>query len=273
MHHAARLLSLALSVLALLGVVYLLGAYLVVPAIWSHYERQPGLARLTLCTVTKQGIPGDPMNVGLIGSRAQVVTAMTQAGWHAADPITVRTSLDIGVDVVLKRAYADAPVSSLFFDGRRQDLAFERAVTRSPAERHHVRFWRVLEQGIEGREVWIGAASFDRGVGFSHDTGQITHHIAPDLDAERDFLMASLADAGVLSDTYVVDGVGPTLFGRNGGGDPYYTDGKLTIGVIEANLRKDNEAARSPSKVDAKPAKDTVWAGLVAAGRKLGLIP
>src|SRR6478736_1842119 len=56
-------------------------------------------------------------------------------------------------------------------------------------KRHHVRFWMVLEKGSDGRPVWLGSITFDRGVGFSHDNGQVTHHIAPDIGAERDLLM------------------------------------------------------------------------------------
>ena len=33
-----------------------------------------------------------------------------------------------------------------------------------------------------------GGATFDERVGLSHTTGQITHHIAPDVDTERDHL-------------------------------------------------------------------------------------
>ena len=43
---------------------------------------------------------------------------------------------------------------------------------------------------------------------------------------------ASLAAAQELTRTFQVTGVGATLNGRNGGGDRYYTDGELTIGVI-----------------------------------------
>jgi hypothetical protein len=56
-------------------------------------------------------------------------------------------------------------VSSLYCDGLRQDLAFEKQVGRSAEQRHHVRFWRVLEAGKDGRPVWLGAATFDKGVG------------------------------------------------------------------------------------------------------------
>jgi hypothetical protein len=39
----------------------------------------------------------------------------------------------------------------------------------------------------------------------------------------------------MLIETYRASGIGPTLFGRNGGGDRYYTDGQITIGVLSEN--------------------------------------
>src|SRR4029453_13942797 len=73
---------------------------------------------------------------------------------------------------------------------------------------------------------------FDTGVGFSHYTGQVTHDIAADIDAERDYLSAGLVAAGMVVTTYQVSGVGPTLFGRNGEGDRYYTDGEIRVMVL-----------------------------------------
>src|SRR3954463_4811786 len=217
---------------SILILLYLLLAYLVLPMMWRHYEHQPGLAARPMLTTTVQGIPGDPINVGLVGTRDQVIRAFAAARWDPADAITLRTSLAIGASVILDRPYADAPVSTLLFEGRRQDLAFEKPVGASADRRNHVRLWLTLEKGVEGRPVWLGSASFDNGVGISHDTGQITHHIAPDIDAERDLLMRDLMGAKILLSTYQVSGSGPTLFGRNGGGDPYFTDGEVTIGVI-----------------------------------------
>ena len=74
--------------------------------------------------------------------------------------------------------------------------------------------------------------TYDRSVGLSHRTGQITHHIGADIDAERDGLFADLGRGGWLTEEFQVTGVGATLLGRNGGGDRYYTDGELTIGVL-----------------------------------------
>ena len=212
--------------------VYLGIAYLVLPSLWRHYESQPGLAALPMVTRTPQGIPGDPINVGIVGSKREVIEAFATAGWHPADPITLRSSIDIGLSVVLDRSDPDAPVSTLMFLGREQDLAFERADGTSADRRHHVRLWLTLERGAEGRPVWLGSASFDRGVGLSHDTGQITHHIGADLDKERDFLIGSLAGVGMVEESNQVAGVGPTIDGRNGGGDPYFTDGEVTVAVL-----------------------------------------
>jgi len=188
---AAWLLLLAVA-------VYVLLAYLALPAWWTHYEHQKGLADLPMVTRTAQGIPGDPVNVGLVGDNRDVLCAMHAAGWFPADPITLRSSIEIVGSVLLDRPYREAPVSNLYYLGRREDLAFEKPDGRSPERRHHVRFWKVLEAGAEQRPVWLGAATFDRSVGISHYTGAITHHIDADIDAERKSLAAGLEEAGLV---------------------------------------------------------------------------
>jgi hypothetical protein len=204
----------------------------ILPALWKHYEHHPALEDAPKTTLTSQGIPGDPLNVGLIGTRDELIRALLDAGWDPADPITLKSSLGIARSVLLKRPYRDAPVSSLFVFGRHQDLAFEKPVGRSASRRHHVRFWRSSELGKGGEPLWIGAATFDRSVGLSHRTGQVTHHIDPDVDTERNELMADLVKSGQLGKLFQVTGVGSTLVGRNGGGDRYYTDGELTVGIL-----------------------------------------
>jgi LssY C-terminus len=78
----------------------------------------------------------------------------------------------------------------------------------------------------------LGRAIYDRRVGFSHTTGQITHHTAADIDAERDYLFHDLEKTGDLSEVFIVDGFHRILDGKNGGGDPWHTDGKLYAGVL-----------------------------------------
>jgi LssY C-terminus len=247
--------------IVLVGVLiaYLMLAYVILPALWSHHEHEPGLASLPMVTRTAQGIPGDALNVGLVGSREDVLRAMHAAGWYPADPITLRSSFEIVGSVVLDRPYHDAPVSPLYYDGKKEQLAFEKPDGKSADRRHHVRLWQVLDKGTDGRPVWLGSVTFDRGVGLSHDTGQVTHHIAPDIDAERDLLMRDLSDAGMVQNFFQISGIGPTLFGRNGEGDPYYTDGEIHI----ATLVIDGVRRTEPPVTIPAPAvialKDQLW--------------
>jgi hypothetical protein len=239
--------------------LYLLLAYIVLPLTWRHYEHQQALSDVTMITRTASGIPADPINVGLVGSRDDVLCAMNAAAWYPADPITLRSSVEIVGSVLLDRPYYQAPVSHLYYNGKRQDLAFEKPVGTSADRRHHVRFWRVLERGQEGRAVWLGAATFDRGVGLSRDDGRVTHHIAPDIDAERDLLTADMRTARVIETIYEVTGIGPTVAGHNGEGDLYYTDGEIKISVLVAGC---NARAQSVAVLDNPPLvamKDLAW--------------
>jgi hypothetical protein len=262
----ARLERVLLILLAiLLGYTSL--AYIVLPAFWTHYEHQKGLATLPMVTRTAQGIPGDPINVGLIGDERDVVCAMHAAGWYPADPVTLRSSIAIVGSVLLERAYKDAPVSNLFYLGRREDLAFEKPEGASADRRHHVRFWKVMDKGAEDRPVWLGADTFDRGVGVSHFTGAITHHIDADVDAERDLLATDLENARMVTAKYQVTGVGLTLTGRNGGGDLYYTDGEVWIlRLVEACQKEAGTVTVIPSP-PATELKDQIWRSITGALR------
>jgi hypothetical protein len=224
--------TIAFAALAVVLVLYGVLAYFLLPLTWRHYERQKGLDGLPMVTRTGDDIPGDPINVGAVGSKEDLLCAMKAAQWYPADPVTTRSSIEIAGSVLLDRPYHDAPVSHLYYQGKREDLAFEKPGGRSADRRHHVRFWKVLDRGQEGRIVWLGAVTFDRGVGLSHNDARITHHVAPDIDAERDLLTADLSAAKVVTSIYEVTGVGPTLAGRNGGGDAYFTDGEIKISVL-----------------------------------------
>ncbi|WP_406696041.1 LssY C-terminal domain-containing protein [Singulisphaera sp. Ch08] len=256
-----RYLIRGLKILAFVVIFWLLSAYVLLPALWRHYEHQPGLENAPKTTLTSQGIPGDPLNVGLIGAEKELLHAMLGSGWDPADPVTLRTSLRIAGSVLRDRPYPDAPVSNLFLFGRKQDLAFEQPVGNSASHRHHVRFWKTKEVGRDGAPLWLGSATYDRSVGLSHLTGQITHHIGPDIDAERGGLMADLRKAGWLTELFQVTGVGATLLGRNGGGDRYYTDGELTVGVLAAEGDKNTKFARLENPV-AIQIKQQLWSAM-----------
>jgi hypothetical protein len=219
------------KIVTTIAAAYLVAAYLVIPRLWKHHEeRYVDLQGVPTVTHTASDIPGDPLNISLIGTEEDVVRAMIKAKWNPADPLTFRSSVRIAADTVLRRPDDQAPVSNLYLFGRKEDLAFEKPVGGSPKERHHVRFWRT-EKTVDGRPAWIGSAAYDIGVELSRTTGQVTHHISPDLDAERDLLVGDLSKGSSVQVQWR-DGFQTKLQGRNGGGDPWRTDGRLAIVIL-----------------------------------------
>ena len=199
----------------------------------ERIDGHPALARSPRHTTTAQGRQGDAINVAFIGTEEELHRMFAAAGWYAADPITLKTSVRIAADVVLHKPYAHAPVSDLYVWGRKQDAAFEQPVGDSPKQRHHVRFWCSPELDRNGEPLWLGAATYDERVELSRTTGGITHKIGPQIDSERNKLVTDTARAGVLDGYYWVDPFHKDRQGRNGGGDPYVTDGRLAVGVID----------------------------------------
>ncbi|HEY1066319.1 MAG TPA: LssY C-terminal domain-containing protein [Pirellulales bacterium] len=243
-HHLSRFAARGLAAFILL---YFVVAYLGMPAFWRWYiDEHPTFADVPNVTHTKTGVPGDPLNISLVVDENGLPALMTAAGWRRADPLSLKHDLEIAEASVLGRPYAAAPVSDLYLFGRKEDAAFEQPVGNNPRKRHHVRFWKTGEKSETGRPVWIGSAVFDEHVGLSRETGQITHVTAPNVDEERDKLMADLKATGELQETYFVDGFHKVLFGRNGGGDPWRTDGRLAVGI--ENLDASNLAPTPSAK-------------------------
>jgi LssY C-terminus len=182
-------------------------------------------------TYTKEDLPGDALNIALVGTREEIVTAFQSCGWYSAAPITLRSAAGITISVALNVPYRRAPVSNLYLFGRKQDLAFESPAGRSARTRHHVRFWCLGIMSPDGRPIWIGAATLDAWVGRSYTTGKITHHIAPAIDPERDKILNDLSCCGLLAGSCMVSRCGPTE-GYNGEGDYYFSDGNLGVGIL-----------------------------------------
>ena len=117
-----HLLRLTTRVLILALIVYLGLAYFLVPLGWRRLSRHhPALDNAPRISYTANDIPGDPINVGLVATEEELVKAMLATDWHPADRITLRSSFRIARDGVFRRAYVDAPVSSLYVFGRKQD--------------------------------------------------------------------------------------------------------------------------------------------------------
>lgn len=234
-HHSHRRTRRAARWVFYLLAAWFMAAYIVAPWVWKLYEqRHPSFDDNPRVTTTGDGHPGDPLNVALVGTREQLDGIMQAAKWFPAAALGLRSDLKIAADTVLSRPDDEAPVSSLFLFGRKEDAAFEQPVGDNPRQRHHVRYWKTEQVDDKGRPMWIGSATYDERVGLSDATGQITHHIAGDVDVERDHLFSCLEATGELAEQWVVDDFHVEREGKNGGGDVWWTDGRLFAGRIGA---------------------------------------
>lgn len=183
-------------------------------------------------TRTSDGLLGDPLNLAVRGTGEQLATVMHQAGWILADPVTLQSSIAIVRSTLTRRSYPTAPVSPLLLFDRSQDAAYQQEVEGNPAQRHHVRFWRTPEGWPlpGGAHVdWLAGGTYDRRVGLSLFTLQITHKIDADIDVERDFIIETVTRAEPAVTVDVLRDFTTSYHSRNGGGDSVHTDGDLPI--------------------------------------------
>ncbi|CRK82855.1 hypothetical protein BN000_02807 [Neobacillus massiliamazoniensis] len=174
---------------------------------------------------TKSGKPGDPINILILGSKQTINRYFQEAGWKIPDPLTDKTSVKITEATLGNFPYPTAPVSDLYLYHRKQDLAFEKP-TKSVQIRDHIRLWNT-NTTINDEEVWLGSATYDHGIELSGRTHMPTHHISPSVDEERKTVVQDLKP--FMKSTLVVSFDQPNLFGFNGGGDWYYTDGNIAV--------------------------------------------
>jgi len=204
-------------------------------------------------SLTDVGVLGDPINLALDGSEADIHAAMTRAGWVRADELTIRSSWGIVLSSVLRRPYPQAPVSSLFLFGQRQAFAYQQEVDGNASQRHHVRFWPVPEgwKLPGGFQVgWLAAATYDRAVGISLFTLQVTHRVDADIDIERDYVIDAVRYAEPAVSLRVIKEYSNAFTTRNGGGDVVCTDGNLPI--------LDVTSLRAPEPDPAEPETDAL---------------
>ena len=197
-------------------------------------------------TRTPDGLLGDPVNIGIIGSEEQIHQVMQDAGWTRADEVTLVSSWKIIVSTITRKSYSEAPVSPLKIFGRVQSFAYQQEVDGNPKKRHHVRFWRTPDGWLlpGGHRVdWLAAGTYDSGVGFSFFTLQVTHRIDADTDFERDYIVESIQYAHPSTRVDIIEDFSTGYHSRNGGGDTIRTDGALPIITLS------NEGVKDPRQV------------------------
>jgi hypothetical protein len=172
-------------------------------------------------------VPGDLVNLVLLGDAADVSASFLAAAWDTAERLSARTCFDTFVALVEARDYVHQPVSQLVLDGRPPDLVFQK-LTDTFAKRHHVRIWRSAMEW-EGRPVFAAAATHDVGIELSTEERTFTHRTDPAIDAERDKVVNDLLTANAVAALSLVPR--PPIAGMTvtGGQEPVVTDWRVAV--------------------------------------------
>ena len=179
------------------------------------------------------GNPGDLVNFVIIGSKDQVTTALKAAAWLPAD----KTNQDAVVSALLatlqKNVYVTVPMSILYLFGRPQDFGYQRAeAVMVAAQRHHFRIWDA-PFSTQQQTIWAGAGTHD--IGIEKDQrkeGAITHKIDQDVDNERDFIGATLQQAGYVQAMQYMTRSKPITSARTATGGEIKSDGRVLVIVL-----------------------------------------
>lgn len=171
------------------------------------------------------GRVGNPLNLVFVGTEVGLREALTNSGWTEVPP-TIRESVFAGLGELLagKTVSATPPMNEYWLDGRRQDMNWAIA-TKFLSARHHFRVWDTGLRDPRGRAIWWGAGDYDLSIRW-HD---LSHVRDPDLDAERDFIAASLKDSPRLDRVTLTRVASVPLTGANDKGYPFHTDGRVAV--------------------------------------------
>lgn len=232
---------------------YVFTAYFFIPLMFRLFRLVIRPKHIPLYCVTPDGFASDPINIGVIGTRRQLESAFLRAGWHVAHKRTPHNVFKMIRAVLTRRPYLNAPFSSLYLFGRKQDIGFQKPFATDPSDRHHVRFWACHLEGPEAfhehvnfwqrfhrpsqrgpaRQLWIGAASKDIGIMPIRHNAQLTHMIDPDTNAERDLIVEDLRASHSVRKTLTERvHAGLSLPNRVLGG-VLHTDGKIRICILK----------------------------------------
>jgi LssY-like putative type I secretion system component LssY len=232
-----------------LSVSYGIAAYLILPRAVRMGLKILQRRHVPRFTMTGDGLPGDPVNLALIGTLEQLRTAFATAGWRGADPLGLASSWRMARAFVLNEPYPTAPFSTLYLFGRGQDIGFQRAIDDSPRKRHHVRFWAKslaqVEADVDAASfwlntdrpdendcvLWVGAGTKDIGFSLTRLTFQVTHATASDTNAERGYIVNELRKSGVIENVTFYK-TGDKLLTKHV--NHYITDGELAVAELIA---------------------------------------
>ena len=171
---------------------------------------------------------GDIINIALEGTAEEVVNAFHAAGWILATPLTAKSFTQEYNAFSAKAGFSQAPASLLIYKAQAPAFVFEKSLN-DIMQRHHVRVWRIWENG---RELWLGAATRDIGIGFDPRAMKFKHRIEIQIDRERSKIVNDLTFSGCADEYGYVQR--PNAERQSWEGAGIETDGRIAYLAVHA---------------------------------------
>ena len=169
------------------------------------------------------------VNFLIVGSEDAMQKVFTTAGWVKVDADVRGTVLHGILESISKESYLTMPMSPLYLFGRPQDYGWAHAEPiKVVASRNHLRIWKAPFE-IDGRTLWLGAATHD--IGFDRDQRNdgITHKIDPDIDLERQYVEKTLTATGLIAEIAYALPSDALKDARTATGGSFHSDGRVLI--------------------------------------------
>ena len=186
---------------------------------------------------------GDSINLAFIGDAEELQNAFAAAGWVATEPRTLHSVSTAYRAYNSMSGYSTAPVSTLLYQQAEPSVVFQKSFN-TIAKRHHIRIWHA---GLfEGKDVWLGAATHDAGVGFQLRSGMFTHKIDPQTDGEREKVTTDLGFAACSERASFLERSTDSIPARNAA---IQTDGRMAVVWLQpcaSGVSDDNPQLRAP---------------------------
>lgn len=207
----------------------------------SKYDFKPLFAELDakapyrVTDKPEGGNPGDLVNFVIVGTQDQVTSGLKAAGWLPADKTNTDAVVSALMATLQKNVYVTVPMSILYLFGRAQDFGYERAeAVMVAAQRNHFRIWQAPFKGPQNQTLWIGAGTHDIGIEKDQRSANaITHKIDQDVDNERDFIAATLQQAGQVDAMAYMTRSNPIKSTKTATGGNIQSDGRVLVIILK----------------------------------------
>jgi hypothetical protein len=202
------------------------------------------------------GREGDIVNLLFVAQQPDLERAFERAGWTSVDHSKHLIAWHL---LCHGTHYTGLPMAHFFLFGRPQDYSYAIPDPNSIlSKRHHIRIWKT-DYRVHGTPVWVAAATHDIAIAIHKLT--VTHHIDPQVDAERDFVGDNLSGTRLVAHSEYLSATQPVFRATTSNGQPYYSDSRIllvqltqpsaTPAVVSSQMPADGQ--RAPSVGPALP--------------------